>query len=98
MLSSEKVIRAPESVSMTSSLAAEVTIEPLTVVVDTVVFVRALINPHSRSGRLLLTDPSERCTIVLSPAVIEEILDVIFRPLLRRRFPQMAAPPNLSYG
>lgn len=31
-----------------------------------------------------------------SPAIIEEILDVIYRPLLRERFPQMAAPPSVQ--
>ena len=65
-------------------------------ILDRVVFVRALINPHSGSGRLLFGDLVERYTIVLSPAIIEEILDVIFRPALRQRFPQMASPPHVQ--
>lgn len=65
-------------------------------VIDTVVFVRALINPHSRSGRLLFTDLLDRYTVVLSAAIIEEILDVVFRPILHSRFPQMASPPHVQ--
>ena len=64
-------------------------------VLDTVVFVRALINPHGRWGRLLF-DLSDRYVIVLSPAVIKEILSVLYRPELRSRFPQMAEPADLQ--
>ena len=65
------------------------------VVVDTVVFVRALINPKGRWERLLF-DLSDRFVIVLSPDIIKEILSVLYRPALRRRFPQMAEPPHLE--
>lgn len=64
-------------------------------VLDTVVFVRALINPKGRWGHLLF-DLSDRYVIVLSPAIIREIISVLYRPALRRRFPQMAAPPQLD--
>lgn len=64
-------------------------------VLDTVVFVRALINPHGRWGRLLF-DLSDRYVIVLSPEIIKEILSVLYRPELRRRLPQMAEPANVA--
>lgn len=65
------------------------------VVLDTVVFVRALINPKGRWGRLLF-DLSDRYVIVLSPEIIREIIAVLYRPSLRRRFPRMADPPQLD--
>src|SRR3989304_1253062 len=65
------------------------------VVLDTVVFVRALINPKGRWGRLLF-DLSDRYVIVLSPDIIKEIISVLYRPALRERFPQMADPPRLD--
>jgi putative PIN family toxin of toxin-antitoxin system len=64
-------------------------------VLDTVVFVRALINPHGRWGRLLF-DLSDRYTIVLSPDIIKEIVSVLYRPALRERFPQMSDGPQLD--
>lgn len=65
------------------------------VVLDTVVFVRALINPKGRWGRLLF-DLSDRYVIVLSSDIIREIIAVLYRPSLRRRFPQMSDPPQLD--
>ena len=57
-------------------------------VFDTNVFLRALINPHSRCGRLLdeFIDDYE---LVLSPAIIREILEVLHRPKLRSKLPQL---------
>lgn len=57
-------------------------------VIDTVVFVRALINPHGRWGRLLF-QYCDRYVLVLSPDIIREILDVLHRSSLRDRFPQI---------
>ena len=65
------------------------------VVLDTVIFVRALINPHGRWGRLLF-EHSDRYVIVLSPDIIRDIISVLYRPSLRRRFPQMAEPAPLE--
>ena len=65
-------------------------------VLDTVVFVRALLNPHNRASDILLGDLALRYTLVLSPAIVEEIIDVLYRPSLRLRFPQMADPPRLQ--
>jgi putative PIN family toxin of toxin-antitoxin system len=58
-------------------------------VFDTNVFLRALINPHSRCGRLLdeFTDDYE---LVLSPAIARKVLEVLHRPRLRAKFPQIA--------
>ena len=64
-------------------------------VLDTVVFLRALINPHGRWGRLLF-DLSDRYVIVLSPEIIKEILSVLYRAGLRERFPAMAEPARLE--
>jgi putative PIN family toxin of toxin-antitoxin system len=60
----------------------------LRAVLDTVIFVRALINPHGRWGRLLF-DLSDRYVLVLSPEIVREILDVLHRSSLRERFPQI---------
>jgi hypothetical protein len=65
------------------------------VVLDTVIFVRALINPHGKWGRLLF-ELSDRYVIVLSPEIIKEILSVLYRPSLRQRFPDMAEPARLK--
>jgi len=65
------------------------------VVLDTVVFVRALINPKGLWG-LLLFQHSDDYVIVLSPEIVKEILDVINRPELHRRFPEMADLPRMD--
>lgn len=64
-------------------------------VIDTVVFVRALITPRSRWGRILF-QLVDQYTMVLSPQIVEEILDALYRPGPRQRFPQMASPPELA--
>jgi putative PIN family toxin of toxin-antitoxin system len=57
-------------------------------VLDTNVFLRALINPHSHSGRLL-DELAGDYELVLSPAIVREVLEVLHRPRLRARFPQI---------
>jgi putative PIN family toxin of toxin-antitoxin system len=64
-------------------------------VLDTVIFVRALINPKGRWGRLLF-DHSGTYVIVLSPEIVREVLEVIHRPELRKRFPEMAEPARID--
>ena len=64
-------------------------------VIDTVVFVRALINPKGEWGRLLF-ELSDRYTLVLSPEIIAEILEVIYRPTVRRKLRRLAAPPRFE--
>ena len=58
-------------------------------VFDTNVFLRALINPHSRCGRLL-DEFADHYELVLSPAIVREVLEVLHRPRLRAKFPQIA--------
>jgi len=65
------------------------------VVLDTVIFVRALINPHGKWGRILF-ELSDRYAIVLSPDIIKEVLSVLYRAALRERFPEMAEPGRLE--
>ena len=57
----------------------------LRVVLDTVLFVRALLNPKSRSGRLLLEHTS-RFTIIISDPTVRELLEVIHRPELVAKY------------
>jgi putative PIN family toxin of toxin-antitoxin system len=65
-------------------------------VLDTAVFVRALINPKGIWGRLLF-EHSDRYVIVVSPAIAREVLEVLHRPELRERFPGMAKLPRLDW-
>ena len=58
------------------------------VVFDTNVFLRALINPHSRCGRLL-AEFVEDFELVVSPPIVREVLEVLHRPRLRAKFPQI---------
>lgn len=64
-------------------------------VLDTVIFVRALINPKGLWGRLLF-DLSDRYTIVISPEIIAEIISVLYRPSLRERLPRLGELPDLE--
>jgi len=57
-------------------------------VLDTVVFVRALIGPRGLWGRVLF-EACDQYTLVLSPEIIREILEVLYRSKLRERFPQI---------
>lgn len=59
------------------------------VVLDTVVFVRALINPFSWWGRLVF-DHSDRYQLVVSPAIVAEYLEVLRRPGLTRKYRSVA--------
>lgn len=58
----------------------------LRAVLDTVVFVRALINPKSRCGRLFF-DRADDYELVASPEIIREVLEVIHRPEIASRSP-----------
>jgi putative PIN family toxin of toxin-antitoxin system len=64
-------------------------------VLDTVVFIRALINPKGICGRLLF-EFTDRYVIVLSPEIVREVVSVVYRPSLQQRFPQMAMPPHID--
>jgi hypothetical protein len=55
------------------------------VVADTVVYVRAIFNPRGACGRTLL-GYADSVDLVLSPPLIDEIVDVLARPSMVRRF------------
>ena len=55
------------------------------VVFDTVGFVRGLINPRSRWGRILF-EYADRYTLIASEPIILEALDVLRRPAVVRLF------------
>ena len=57
----------------------------LKVVFDTVVFVRCLINPHSLWGRVVFSHYQDY-QLFVSPPVLREILEVLRRPELTRKF------------
>ena len=57
----------------------------LRVVFDTVIFVRALINPHGRWGRLVFAHATDYELIVSQP-VVTEVLEVLHRPELTTKF------------
>jgi putative PIN family toxin of toxin-antitoxin system len=58
-----------------------------TVVIDTMVFVRALLNPRSMWGRLVF-DYADRYRLVVSAPIVREVLEVLQRPELVRKFPR----------
>jgi len=60
----------------------------LRVVLDTVVFVRALINPRSRAGRLV-TDYADRYELIMSKPVAQELVEVLRRPELTRKYTRL---------
>ena len=64
-------------------------------VLDTVIFVRALINPKGRWGRLLF-EHSDKYVIVLSPEIVKETVEVIHRSSLHKRFPEMSEPTRID--
>lgn len=55
------------------------------VVFDTVIFVRALLNPHSVCGRLIFQF-AESYTPIVSEPLLREVFEVLHRPELVRRF------------
>jgi putative PIN family toxin of toxin-antitoxin system len=57
----------------------------LKAVLDTVVFVRSLISPHGLWGQLVFA-LSDHYVLYLSRPVLQEILEVIERPILRRKY------------
>ena len=54
------------------------------VVIDTVVFVRSLINPLSFSGRLIFAHADDY-QLILSAPIVREILEVLQRPEISRK-------------
>lgn len=60
------------------------------VVLDTVIFVRSLINPSGLWGRLVFTH-GERHRLVVSEPIVREILEVLRRPELTRKYRGVAS-------
>lgn len=58
------------------------------VVFDTQIFLRALINPQSISGKLF-TVWRNSYTLYIAPAIENEIIDVVNRPKIRAKFTQI---------
>ena len=58
--------------------------EPI-VIFDTVVFVRALLNPHSLWGRLVF-DHYHEYRLIVTPQIVREYVEVLQRPELTSRF------------
>lgn len=61
----------------------------LRVVFDTVIFVRALINPYGPFGRLVF-EYRDRYQLIASAPVLRELIDVVHRPELTRKFRSLA--------
>lgn len=59
------------------------------VVFDTVILVRGLINPFSRCGRIVF-DHSRAYELVVSPAIVQEYETVLVRPELTRKYRAVA--------
>lgn len=59
------------------------------VVFDTVVFVRALINPHSYCGRLL-SQYTTQYELIVSKQTMQELLEVIHRPKIVAKYHSLA--------
>ncbi|MCL4459023.1 MAG: putative toxin-antitoxin system toxin component, PIN family [Chloroflexi bacterium] len=57
----------------------------LRVVFDTVIFVRSLINPFGIWGQLIF-DHAEEYELYLSPPILQEILEVLERPAIKRKY------------
>lgn len=57
----------------------------VSVVLDTVVFVRSLLNPQSVWGRVIF-DAGDAYRLIVSDSVQEEIVRVIARPELKRKY------------
>ena len=60
------------------------------VVFDTVVFVRALINPYGVCGRAVFLGETTLYQLYLSRPILVEILEVLGRPELSRKFRRLA--------
>jgi len=58
------------------------------IVLDTVIYVRALINPKGRWGRLAV-EVARRHTTITSPEIMREVIEVLQRQELKHKLPAM---------
>jgi putative PIN family toxin of toxin-antitoxin system len=56
-------------------------------IIDTSILLRALLKPQGTVGPILDLLEAERYRLLYSTATLEELVDVLGRPRLRRRFP-----------
>lgn len=67
---------------------------PLRLVIDTNVVVRAFINPRSTSGSILKACEVRRVIPLLSTAVLREYREILQRPSILKRYPELKRPEN----
>ena len=60
--------------------------QPLRVVVDTNILVRALIRPHGTVGPVLQRLRQGDYTLLYAPPLLEELVDVLNRPRIRHKY------------
>ena len=65
------------------------------VVLDTVVYVRALINPKGRWGQIVF-EIAGRYGVAVSPEIIREVIDVLSRPELKAKLPTIEYLPRFE--
>ena len=65
------------------------------VVLDTIVYVRALLNPKGRRGRLVF-DTAQQHVVVVSPDIVREVIEVLYRPELREKLPRLEFSARLE--
>ena len=63
-------------------------------VVDTSIVVRAVLKPLGTVGPILDLLAEKRYLLLYSEATLEEVIDVLVRPRLRRRFPLQSRDPQ----
>lgn len=66
-------------------------------VLDTNVFVSGLINPHGSPGEILRLVRSDKFTLITSQEINEEILDVLNRDSIKRKFHLGHLIPAVKY-
>jgi uncharacterized protein len=65
------------------------------IVLDTVVYVRALINPTGRWGRFVF-EVAPRHRVITSPEIIREVIEVVRRQELRDKVPLLEYPVRVE--
>ena len=58
------------------------------IVLDTVIYVRALINPKGKWGRLA-SEVARRHTTITSPEIMREVIEVLQRQALKSKLPEI---------
>ena len=69
--------------------------DPVRVVYDAMVFLQAVVNPAGPAFRCFQLAETEHVKLLISPAIIAELHDVLNRPQLRTRFKRLT-PENVT--